>query len=91
VILAGVPNFPAVNAGLLRIGYYTNEGNYRCQRIKINFGAQMLTKPNCTVVNYDLVFIQGKLFIINPAANAFSNLSEGIIRLKPSAELIVKE
>ena len=28
VIPSAVPNFPAVNAGLLRIGYYTNEGDY---------------------------------------------------------------
>ena len=88
VIPAGVPNFPAVNAGLLRIGYYKD---YRCQRIKINTGAEMLTRVNCFVENYDLIFIRGKLFVKNPAANAFSNLGSGIIQLKPSAEMIVKE
>lgn len=91
VIPAGVPNFPAVNAGLLRIGYYKNEGDYKCQSLKINTGAEMLTRVNCFVENYELIFIQGKLYVKNPAANAFTNLWEGLIRLKPSAELIVKE
>ena len=51
----------------------------------------MLTRVNCFVENYELVFIQGKLYVKNPAANAFSNLGQGLIHLKPLSEMIVKE
>lgn len=91
VIPAGVPNFPAVNAGLLRIGYYKNEGDYKCQQLKINAGAEMLTRVNCFVENYDLIFNRGKLFVKNPATNAFKNLGDGIVQIKSNAEIIFKE
>ena len=91
IIPSGVPNFPAVNSGQLRIGYYTDEGDYRCQRIKIDNGAEMTTRVNCFVENYDLIINRGKLFVKNPASDAFRNLNGGIINLKPNAELIFKE
>jgi hypothetical protein len=91
VIPAGVPNFPAVNSGILRIGYYKDEGDYRCQRIKINTNAEMTTRVNCFVENYDLMFIRGTLFVKNPASNAFTNSGEGLVLLKPNASVIFKE
>jgi len=91
VIPSGVPNFPAVNAGLLRIGYYKDKGDYKCQRIKIKTGAEMTTRVNCFVENYDLIFNRGKLFVKNPAVDAFKNLGDGIIQLKPNSEIIFKE
>lgn len=91
VIPAGVPNFPAVNAGLLRIGYYKNEGDYTCQRINIEATAEMTTRMNCFVENYDLIFNQGKLLVKNPNADAFKNLQNGVILIKPNAQIIFKE
>jgi hypothetical protein len=91
VIPSAVPNFPAVNAGLLRIGYYKDEGDYRCQRIKINANAEMTTRVNCFVENYDLISNRGILYVKNPAPDAFKNLGAGIILVKPNGEIIMKE
>lgn len=91
VIPEGVPNFPAVNAGTLKIGYYTNEGEYRCQRLKINANAEMTTRVNCYVENYDLIFVRGTLFVKNPAFDAFKIEKGGVVQLKPNAQIVVKE
>ena len=91
VIPAGAPNFPAVNAGLLRIGYYSNEGDYKCQKIIVSAGAVMTTRANCFVENYDLIRISGRFFVKNLANNAISNIGDGVINIKANAQLIVKE
>jgi hypothetical protein len=91
VIPSGVPNFPAVNAGLLRVGYYSNEGDYKCERLKINSDAEMTTRVGCFVENYKLVHVTGTLFVKNPTFNAFKNLMGATFQLDKNANVVIKE
>ncbi len=89
VIPASVPNFPALNAGVFRIQNKMNDGDFLCQKIKINDGAEITTRVNCFVENFEQILIQGNFFVKNPAAGAFTN--KGAILLDANATLIFKE
>ncbi|MEM9546077.1 MAG: hypothetical protein AAGA77_08890 [Bacteroidota bacterium] len=87
IIPASVPNFPAVNAGVLRIGYHFNNGDYNCKKIRVNNGAELTTRVNCFVENYNLIQNFGQIFVKNSASNAFLNLAEGELIVKSGAQL----
>lgn len=70
--------FPAVNSGNLIIG--DSGGDFQAASILIESGAQMITRPNCFIINRSKITIVGTFMFRNPAPNAVSN--EGLILIK---------
>lgn len=91
IIPSEVPNFPQVNAGTFKIGHFKADAYYQCEKIKINFGAQLTTRLNCFVLNYGTIIIHGNYFVKNPSPTAFQNLSDGAIFVMSTGNMIVKE
>ena len=81
VIPAEVPNFPAVNAGLLSVGEDINGGVYLCKAINIQSDAQMTLRINAFTENYGEILVNGQLFIHNTSEAAFQNLNNGTITI----------
>ena len=85
IIPPDVPNFPKVNAGILRIGHFENDGDYTCEKIKIESGAELTARLNCFVENYSTINNFGTIYVRNQAFNAFQNLEGGVLKLKPNS------
>lgn len=86
-IPAGVPNYPALNAGIFAIGSNPNGGTFTCKSVHILPGALLITRINNQVENYGFILIEGEMEIRRTEANAFSNLNGGIIEISPSGIL----
>jgi hypothetical protein len=89
IIPAGVPNYPAVNAGLLTIGKDPlDESSYRCANILVQSDASMTTRVNCFVKLYGVIKINGTLYVKNPAPNSFKLIDTGLLRVS-SGQVII--
>ena len=66
-------NFPFVNAGLLRVGGEDDSADFNCKRILVEQGAQLITRVNCFVENFDWIVIRGLMEIRNPTQGSFVN------------------
>ncbi|MDF1695655.1 MAG: hypothetical protein P1U56_07495 [Saprospiraceae bacterium] len=91
VIPANVPNFPFVNSGVFRIGYHTNVGDYMCEKLKVDLGAEITTRVNCTVENYNTIVVLGKFFARNSSSGAFINSTNGVMQIKSAGAMIFKQ
>ena len=88
VIPANVPNYPAINQGLFRIGYYNNSADYNCAKIKVEAGAELTIRVSCFVENYSTINNFGTIYVKNSALNAFQNKANAQLRLKPNSSMI---
>ena len=88
VIPSSASNFPAVNAGIFRIGHDVDDGDYNCLKIKVNNGAELTTRVNCFVENYGLIQNLGQIFVKNPASNAFTNMAGSQLVVKQGAQVL---
>lgn len=85
VIPSGVSIFPAVNEGLFKVGYWMDDGDYNCEALRIEPGAQLTTRVNNFIENYGQIIIRGTLEIRNSDPDAFKNYSE--IQIRPGGLL----
>ena len=86
-IPAGVPNFPFVNAGTLKVGDDSGTGTFQAKEIIIEPGALMVTRINNFIENYGLICVEGILEIRNSDPQAFKNLSGANLIIKTGGEL----
>ncbi|NNF36767.1 MAG: hypothetical protein HKN68_21880 [Saprospiraceae bacterium] len=73
VIPANSITYPGVNAGVLKIGYQLDNGDYNAKEVLIRSGAELTTRINCKVENYGLIRIKGTLYVRNPSADGWTN------------------
>jgi len=90
VIPAGVPNFPALNAGIFAIGDNPSGGAFVCGRLCILDGAILTARVNSFLENYGVIEIQGEMRIRNVASDALQNMETGTIRIIDSGLLTIK-
>lgn len=91
IIPAGVPHWPAVNAGIFAIGKNPNEGAYTCGQLLVKNNAQITTRINCFVENYGRLIIRGSFYAKNQSPNAFHNFSGSSLTLHTHALLSIGE
>jgi hypothetical protein len=82
IIPAGVPTFPFLNAGTLKVGDFSGSGTYEAKEIIIEPGALMVGRINSFIENYGVLCIHGTLELRNTALNTLIN--------KPGASILIK-
>jgi len=87
-IPTGVPNFPAVNAGIISIGADPNSGLYLCKELNIQSGAEMTLRMNTFLENYGIMNINGDLFVRNKTLNSFRIFNEGRMNIKDGGRVL---
>ncbi|NNF33363.1 MAG: hypothetical protein HKN68_04605 [Saprospiraceae bacterium] len=86
-IPAGVPSFPYLNSGTLKVGSDTGTGTFQAKEIIIEPGALMIARINNFIENYGLICIEGVLELRNSNPLAFRNLNEATLLIKSGGEL----
>ncbi|GLR17628.1 hypothetical protein [Portibacter lacus] len=87
IIPNNVPNFPAINSGVISVGEDPNAANYLCKQILIHNGAQMTLRVNAFMENYGEIQIYGSIFVLNSAMDAIQNLNGGLIQVRTGGAL----
>lgn len=87
VIPTGVPNYPALSAGIFAIGSNPNGGSFTCKSLQILPGARLLTRMNNQVENYGYILIEGEMEVRRTETDAFGNFNGGVIEIAPNGIL----
>ena len=89
IIPMGAANFPLLSSGIFAIGDNPNNGAFECGELWIQSGALLVTSSNNKVENYGDILIDGMMRVENTVQDAFQNLNGGLVRITPSAFLLI--
>lgn len=81
IIPSSVPNFPAINIGILSIGANPNGGIFLCKNLTVDASAEMTFNVDALLENYNDFNIYGNIFMLNKSSGALKNMNAGKITI----------